>query len=57
MSLLALLKLAVIVVFLPLIGVLLYVWHKYGKGDRYVLLAQVIFVVGIIFILVPIISI
>jgi hypothetical protein len=32
--------------FLPLAGVLLYVWYKFGKGNRKVQLARIIFLVG-----------
>jgi hypothetical protein len=41
--------LGTLIVCLPLIGVLLYVWHTFGKGDRGVSVARTIFSVGVVF--------
>ena len=35
-----------LVIYLPLAGVLLYVWWKYGKGEVWVSIARVTFLVG-----------
>lgn len=32
---------------IPLSGMLLYVWWKYGKGERGVAIARIVFLVGI----------
>jgi hypothetical protein len=40
-----------IVISLPLVGVLLYVWHKFGRGDRGVTLARYIFLTGVFLLL------
>ena len=38
--------LVAIVIYLPLAGILLYVWHTHGKGERKVMIARVIFLLG-----------
>lgn len=35
-----------LVIYIPLAGVLLYVWHKFGRGDKGVRLAQTIYLLG-----------
>jgi hypothetical protein len=35
-----------LLVYIPLSGVLLYVWHKYGKFEAKVFLARIIFLIG-----------
>lgn len=35
-----------IIIFLPLTGILLYVWNKYGKGEKKVMAARIIFLLG-----------
>jgi len=35
-----------ILVYLPLAGLLLYVWNKHGKGERKVQIARIIFLCG-----------
>jgi hypothetical protein len=34
------------VLFLPLAGALLYVWWKYGKEEKFVAVARIVFLVG-----------
>ncbi|MBP6888446.1 MAG: hypothetical protein KBC21_01965 [Candidatus Pacebacteria bacterium] len=40
-----------VVVSLPMSGVLLYVWYKFGKGDKGVQIARVVYVLGLFTIL------
>lgn len=35
-----------LVIYLPLAGILLYVWWKHGKDDAAVMLARIVFLVG-----------
>jgi hypothetical protein len=35
-----------IAIYLPIAGVLLYVWWKHGKGEKGVMLARIIFLIG-----------
>ncbi len=35
-----------VVVFVPMALVLLYVWHKFGKGDGGVQIARVVYILG-----------
>lgn len=38
-----------IVVFVPLAGALLYVWWKYGKNEKGIAIARLVFVTGTVF--------
>ena len=35
-----------LLIYIPLAGIVLYVWHKHGKGEPMVMLARVIFILG-----------
>ena len=35
-----------LVIYIPLAGILLYVWWKYGKGEMGVRIARVVFLLG-----------
>ncbi len=50
MSISSILFLLTVVISLPMSGVLFYVWHKFGRGDKGVAIARAVYVVGSFFI-------
>jgi hypothetical protein len=46
-----------LVTYIPLSGALLYVWWKYGKGERGVSIARVVFLAGSFILLASLITI
>ncbi len=43
--------LTTLVIYIPMAGILLYVWYKFGKGDRGVGVARSVYLVGSVCIL------
>ena len=46
MNISLILFLATVVIYIPMAGVLLYVWHKFGQGDGGVQKARIFYLVG-----------